>query len=53
MIKRYYVQDYPQTFRGNSEARTITSNFTCRQWRAGERKKRIYTPDMWWGQVAD
>ena len=27
MVKRYYIQDYPQNFRGNSETRTIASDF--------------------------
>ena len=27
MVKRYYIQDYPENFRGNIETRTIASHF--------------------------
>ena len=27
MVKRYYIQDYPESFRGNTETRTIASDF--------------------------
>ena len=27
MVKRYYIQDYPENFRGNTETRTIASDF--------------------------
>ena len=27
MIKRYYMQDYPENFRDNTETRTIASDF--------------------------
>ena len=27
MVKRYYVQDYPENFRGNTETRTVASDF--------------------------
>ena len=27
MVKRYYIQDYPENFRGNTEIRTIASDF--------------------------
>ena len=27
MVKRYYIQDYPGSFRGNTDSRTITSDF--------------------------
>ena len=27
MVKRLYIQDYPENFRGNTEKRTIASNF--------------------------
>ena len=27
MVKRYYIQDYPENFRGNTETRTIVSDF--------------------------
>ena len=26
MVKRYYIQDYPENFRGNTETRTIASD---------------------------
>ena len=29
MIKRYYIQDYPEYFRGNTETRTIASDIIC------------------------
>ena len=27
MVKRYYIQDYPENFRGHTETRTIASDF--------------------------
>ena len=27
MVQRYYIQDYPENFRGNTETRTIASDF--------------------------
>ena len=27
MVKRYYIQDYPENVRGNTETRTIVSDF--------------------------
>ena len=27
MVKRYYIQDYPENFRGNTEITTIASDF--------------------------
>ena len=27
MVKRYYIQDYPENFRGNTKRRTIASDF--------------------------
>ena len=27
MVKRYYIQDYPENFGGNTETRTIVSDF--------------------------
>ena len=27
MVKRYYIQDYPENFRSNTEKRTIASDF--------------------------
>ena len=27
MVKRYYIQDYPENFRGDTETRTTTSDF--------------------------
>ena len=27
MVKRYYIQDYPENFRGNTETRTVASDF--------------------------
>ena len=27
MVKRYYIQDYPENFRGNTETRTIAFGF--------------------------
>ena len=27
MVKRYYIQDYPENFRGDTETRTIASDF--------------------------
>ena len=27
MVKRYYIQDYNKNFRGNTETRTIASDF--------------------------
>ena len=27
MVKRYYIQDYPENFGGNTETRTIASDF--------------------------
>ena len=27
MVKRYYIQDYPENFRSNTETRTIASDF--------------------------
>ena len=27
MVKRYYIQDYPENLRGNTETRTIASDF--------------------------
>ena len=41
MVKRYYIQDYPENFRGNTETRTIASENenksqkTCAVVRAG------------------
>ena len=26
MVKRYYIQDYPENFRGNTEKRTVASD---------------------------
>ena len=27
MVKHYYIQDYPENFRGNTETRTVASDF--------------------------
>ena len=27
MVKRYYIKDYPETFRGNTKIRTTASDF--------------------------
>ena len=27
MVQRYYIQDYPENFTGNTETRTIASDF--------------------------
>ena len=27
MVKRYYIKDYPKTFRGNTETKTVASDF--------------------------
>ena len=27
MVKHYYIQDYPENFRGNTQTRTIASDF--------------------------
>ena len=27
MVKRYYIQNYPENFRGDTETRTIASDF--------------------------
>ena len=27
MVKRYYIKDYPENFRGNTETRTVASDF--------------------------
>ena len=27
MVKRYYIQDYPENFRGDTETRTTASDF--------------------------
>ena len=54
MVKRYYIQDYPENFRGNIETRAIASDFIRQSIessliRRGERTDRS---DMLWGQVA-
>ena len=31
MVKRYYIQDYPENFRGNTETRTMPRILSGRQ----------------------
>ena len=49
MVKRYYIQDYPESFRGDTETRTTASDFIRPSIESSltrrERKKR--TSDMW------
>ena len=53
MVKRYYIQDYPENFRGNTETKTIASDFIIASIeRSLTRREKKRTLDMWWGQVA-
>ena len=53
MVKRYCIEDYPEHFRGNTETKTIASDFIrpsieSSLTRRGEKR----ASDMWGGQVA-
>ena len=56
MVKRHYIQDYSENFRGNTETRTVASDFirpSIESSQPGEEKNaQIRHLDMWWGQVA-
>ena len=51
MVKRYYIQDYPENFRGNTETRTVASDFirpSIESSQPGEEKNaQIRHLDMW------
>ena len=51
MVKRYYIQDCPGSFRGNTETRTITSDF-IRPSIESSLTRREKKTHIWWGQVA-
>ena len=54
MVKRYYIQDYPESFRGNTETRTIASDLIRPSIESSltRRGKKAHRSDMWWKQVA-
>ena len=54
MVKCYYIQDYPESFRGNIETRTIASDFIRPLIESSltRREERTDRSDMLWGQVA-
>ena len=50
MVKRYYIQDYPENFRGNTETRTIASDFMRSSTESSLNRREKKTPhrsDMW------
>ena len=58
MVKTYYIQDYPENFRGNTETRTIVSDFIMPSIESSlsRREKKTRTKHrrhvLWWEQVA-
>ena len=58
MVKTYYIQDYPENFRGNTVTRTIASDFIMRSIESSlsRREKKTRTKHrrhvLWWEQVA-
>ena len=53
MVKHYYIQEYPENFRGNIETRTIASDFVMSSIESSlTRREEKRTLDVWWGQVA-
>ena len=50
MVKRYYIQDYPEYFRGNTKTRTIASDFIWSSVRSSltRRESRIAHDEGWW-----
>ena len=51
MVKRYYIQDYPENLRGNTETRTIASDFIRPSIESSltrrEKKNAHQMSDMW------
>ena len=58
MVKRCYIQDYSENFRGNTMTRTVVSDFirpsieSSLTRRGKKRTDQLSHVDMWWGQVA-
>ena len=57
MVKRHYIQEYSENFRGNTETRTVALDFIrpsieSSLTRRGKKNAQISHVDTWWGQVA-
>ena len=50
MVKRFYIQDYPENFRGNTETRTIASDFIWPSMKSSltRREKKTQVAGGWW-----
>ena len=48
MVKHYYIQEYPENFRGNTETRTTASDFIMPSIESTlTRREEKRTLDMW------
>ena len=48
MVKRYYIQDYPENFRGDTETRTAASDFIRPSIESSlTRREKKGTSNMW------
>ena len=54
MVKRYYIQDYPENCRGNTETRTIASDFISPSIESSltRREKKTHIRDQIFGVTA-
>ena len=52
MVKRCYIQDYPENFRDNTETRTIASDFIWPSIKSSltRREKKAQVAGGWWRQ---
>ena len=51
MVKRYYIKDYPENFRGNTQTRTVALDFIRASMESSLTRRgkiaRIKHVDMW------
>ena len=57
MAKRHFIQDYSENFRGNTETRTVASDFIkpsigSSLTRRGKKRTDQHV-DMWWGKIGN
>ena len=46
MVKRYYIQVYPENFRGNTETRTVAHQTVNRE-QSNQAREKSHRSDMW------
>ena len=48
MVKRYYIQDYPENFRGNTETRSsLGFHQTVNREQSNQAREKTHRSDMW------